>query len=634
MSYMMQDRSSGGLGHTAILLVAILGLAALIYWVGLPGPFLLDDHQNLGKLALKGPGIHSFSDWIQFVFGGEAGPLGRPLSLASFTLNAQTWPADPWPFKLTNLLIHLANGTLVFFLARRIYRLAGTGNAQWCAALCAAFWTLHPIQVSTVLYVVQRMSELTAFFTLAGVYAYVHGRTLAALSPKRAYAWMVAGIVGGGTLAVLSKENGALLPLFALTLECTVLRSLPAPPRWRHAQAILLRVPVLTLITYLTWQAPQWLEGYHLRTFSPLERLGTQGQILLDYLRNIFIPRLSGSGLFFDNYAIVDDALVVISTWAAIVGLIVCALLLRVRYAVAAAAVLWFFAGHVLESTILNLELYFEHRNYLPMFGPALLVGLLIARAARLHALAAATIVATLALLTHAQARVWGDELRAAAVWPRENPHSARAHQIAIIAWQKRKRFDIALALMHAYADRYPTDPTTRVMLMEVSCVFPESIERYAEETVAVLRTGHYTYGTPDALQHLIELREIGGCVGLTHATLIRMIQALRDNPTVQAFPDQLAYVTYIEAAAYAAEGRFREAISTADTVAPSTTVVNFAYWQTIWALEIGDIASARRYLDRAHRFEERRRIGPYTPDPLLARLDELTRTNPSPGDG
>ena len=47
--------------------------------------------------------------------------LGRPVSLMSFTLDGQNWPTDPYPFRITNLLLHLANGLLIFLLARVIF---------------------------------------------------------------------------------------------------------------------------------------------------------------------------------------------------------------------------------------------------------------------------------------------------------------------------------------------------------------------------------------------------------------------------------------------------------------------------------------------------------------------------------
>src|SRR3546814_2498510 len=97
--------------------------------------------------------------------------------MASFLANAQDWPADPRPFKATNLLIHLLNTLLVFVLARQLLGLAKCDKPLIAATLCAALWALHPMQVSTVLYVVQRMTELAALFSLLGLICYVHGRS-------------------------------------------------------------------------------------------------------------------------------------------------------------------------------------------------------------------------------------------------------------------------------------------------------------------------------------------------------------------------------------------------------------------------------------------------------------------------
>ena len=89
----------------------------------------------------------------------------------------------------------------------------GRSDAQGLAVVATAVWLIHPMQISTVLYVVQRMTELAALFCLCGLLAYLKGRALACAGRlKQGYAWMTAGLVLGTPLAILAKENGALLP--------------------------------------------------------------------------------------------------------------------------------------------------------------------------------------------------------------------------------------------------------------------------------------------------------------------------------------------------------------------------------------------------------------------------------------
>src|SRR5580765_379939 len=92
----------------AVFWIAIL-LCLCVYWPGLSGGFLFDDDPNLSPLGSYG-GVRDWETFKSFVTTGFAGPLGRPIALASFVLDATTWPAAPYPFKLTNLWIHLLTG--------------------------------------------------------------------------------------------------------------------------------------------------------------------------------------------------------------------------------------------------------------------------------------------------------------------------------------------------------------------------------------------------------------------------------------------------------------------------------------------------------------------------------------------
>ncbi len=112
---------------------------------------------------------------------GAADPTGRPLALLSFLIDANDWPADPYPFKRTSVLLHLINGALLCALLRNLGRAIGKPEAQVksAALLGAGFWLLHPLFVSTTLYIVQREAMLPTLFILIGLLGYSKGRELA-----------------------------------------------------------------------------------------------------------------------------------------------------------------------------------------------------------------------------------------------------------------------------------------------------------------------------------------------------------------------------------------------------------------------------------------------------------------------
>src|SRR6185503_15490980 len=87
------------------LLASIL-LTAFVYWRGLHGVFLFDDFANLPALGAFGP-VDNWTAFTRYITSGTADPTGRPLALLSFLIDAHNWPADPFSFKRTNLILHL-----------------------------------------------------------------------------------------------------------------------------------------------------------------------------------------------------------------------------------------------------------------------------------------------------------------------------------------------------------------------------------------------------------------------------------------------------------------------------------------------------------------------------------------------
>ena len=162
----------------AAALLATLALVALAYLPGLRGPFVFDDYPNI----LNNPPVALTELTPQALraaaLSNTSGPLGRPLAALSFALDHyRAGGFYPLAFKLTNLAIHLLNVLLVYALAGRLARRLGAGEMAPAVALfCALLWGLHPLQLTSVLYVVQRMTSLAATFTLAAMLCWLQAR--------------------------------------------------------------------------------------------------------------------------------------------------------------------------------------------------------------------------------------------------------------------------------------------------------------------------------------------------------------------------------------------------------------------------------------------------------------------------
>lgn len=425
----------------AFLLTSLLALWA--YLPGLQGGFLFDDFGNLPALGASGPVDHWTTFW-RYITSGSADPTGRPLTLLTFLLDARNWPADPFPFKRTNLILQLCNSALLYTLLARLGRLLDTDarKATLAAVLGAALWLLHPLMVSTTLYIVQREAMLPATCVMIGLLLWLHGRQrLVEGHALAGTGWSVLGLGGFTLLATLAKANGTLLPTYALLIEVIVLRiRRPLPPSTARTYKIIMGIfgwlPALSVFAYVAWTAVQGLiigGPVGIRSWSIGQRLLTEPRVLLDYLKLLWLPRPYTSGLFNDQFAASTNWLHPASTLPAllaILALIVIAWRLRHRCPALALAVLFYFAGQWLESTALPLELYFEHRNYTPallMFWP---LGLWLADTGKLRRTKITLMIAlplALAAMTHARAEVWGNTRTQALVWARINPDSPRA---------------------------------------------------------------------------------------------------------------------------------------------------------------------------------------------------------------
>lgn len=423
----------------------ILVLCVAVYVPGIFGGFLFDDYPNIINNPWLSRAAQGHPDWLAIALSSGSGALRRPISMLSFGLNADWFGFSPLAFKVTNLLIHLVNGVLLFALCRRIASFLSKTDGETTALqptvlslLATGLWLLHPLNVSDVVYVVQRMNALSALFSLAGLLAYTEGRARMQQG-EQGLALAISGLTGFGLLALLSKENGALIFAYAFVIEITCFR-FQSP--LRDQQNILkaffglsVALPIAAFLVFLLLH-PQWLPGsYAIRDFTLSQRVLTEARILCDYLLWIFLPVPAWLGLFHDDIATSTGLLQPVTTIFAIlflIALIGCAWRLRHRSPGVTFGIAWFLVGHALESTILPLELVFEHRNYLPMAG--LLAGLicavtLITKESRKHwGVVGGALLLLLAGLTAMRAAHWGDNpLNFALEEVRHHPLSSRA---------------------------------------------------------------------------------------------------------------------------------------------------------------------------------------------------------------
>jgi protein O-mannosyl-transferase len=537
-----------------IALLLVLLLTILVYWPGLHGGFLFDDFGNLPSLGSNGP-INNWPAFWSYITSGTADPTGRPMTLLTFLLDAHNWPADPFPFKRTNLILHLINGVLLYSLLVRLGAVLNV-EARRCrtaALLGASLWLLHPLMVSTTLYIVQREAMLPATCALAGLLIWIHGRTLLVQGKiHQGLGLSVFGLGGFTLLGMLAKANGVLLPLYALLIEVVVLaprQQLSTPGAKRAQRNIMLGMCVIPSVVVACAMCLIAINGVIQggdatgRPWTYLQRLATEPRVVMDYLSLLWMPRSFTSGVFNDQYIASTSLLHPFTTLPAILAvlaLIGVAWSLRYRHPALALAILFYFSGQLIESTSLPLELYFEHRNYVPamlMFWP---LGLWLAD---MHTLPLVKRILTMALIvglasmTYVSAKVWGNVESQAYIWAQLNPNSPRAQaNLAQIEVQTGHAPDAAQRLQAMLDDR-PDQLQLALNLLAARC----AMGRVEPHDLAAARTAMLSTSTVGGLitswfDRTLPVSAAGGCPGLTPADLLDLINAGLQNPRLAAF--------------------------------------------------------------------------------------------------
>lgn len=516
-----------------------LALAWFSYYPALGGDFQLDDRGNIGDLEW----VEDTSTALDFILAGEAGPLGRPLALLSFALQADSWDHDPAAFLVVNIVIHLLNAVVLTWCLYLIGTLRGVSaeRAMLAGIAAGSIWVTMPLLATASLLIVQRMTTLSALCMLLGLAGYLEARRGLAARPQRALVLMSASLVAGTLCAALCKESGLLLPVFVLVLECTLLERPMSVPigRWRAWAAVFLVLPLVLIVAYLA-RLTDYPETLVLRRgFDAGERLMTEAEILWTYLHKALIGIPGRLGIYQAAPAVARNllapaTLVAVVSWLA---LLVAATAWRRRYPLAAFAVLWFLAGHLVESTLVPLELYFEHRNYLPVAGPVFAaVSALVLAGPRTRRVAAAAIplyVLTGAFLLHGFASLWGEPSLAARYWAMRYPDSHRAVS-NLAGYQLQEEGPLrALQTIDRFVLDNPVHAYMRIPELNLRCRYlpGEDHGQVVEQLLRGLPEATFTYTAGSMLSELTTTVSATACNGIGPDTLRALAESLRSNP-------------------------------------------------------------------------------------------------------
>lgn len=309
--------------------------------------------------------------------------IQRPLSYLSFALNWYAGEDNGFGYHVVNFIIHLTSTCFLYLFTKSTLVLPIVGKryentSHLIAFLSTLIWAMHPIQVTAVTYIVQRMASMAGMFTIICLYYYLKGRTSG--SNGKMVGWfIVSGI--SAMLALGTKENSAALPITIFIYEVLLIQGVGAFSLKKWIQWGLPILLILLTIAICYVNPATILHGFANRPYTPVERVLTESRVILYYLRLLFYPLLSEFTLIHDF--VVSKSLG--SPWttlvsiSAISGLILSSIFwISRRQPIIAFSILFFLINHVIEGSFIALELIYEHRNYVPSMFVFLLPSMIV----------------------------------------------------------------------------------------------------------------------------------------------------------------------------------------------------------------------------------------------------------------
>lgn len=142
----------------AVLLVVVTVAA---YIPAIRGGFVWDDD----AYVTANPNLRSVEGLRRIWFERKAAPQYYPLTLTTFWLGYHLWGLQPLGYHLVNVLLHALSANLLWVALRRL-RVPG---GWWAAAIFA----LHPVHVESVAWITERKNVLSGVFYLAALLAYL-----------------------------------------------------------------------------------------------------------------------------------------------------------------------------------------------------------------------------------------------------------------------------------------------------------------------------------------------------------------------------------------------------------------------------------------------------------------------------
>jgi protein O-mannosyl-transferase len=353
-------------------LICLVLLGIIIYSNSFDCSFHLDDEQSIVNNA----SIRNLFD-IKSIWNYNH---SRFISYYSLALNYHFNQVNVWGYHLFNLIIHLINACLVWWLTLLIFSSpAMKDNAiskhKYVIAILTAFlFVSHPLATQSVTYIVQRMSSLATLFYFLSIAFYMKAR-LQNNSSVSKYLLFICSFISIIT-ALYTKENTYTIPLAIVLVEIFFFQTKKFSINFKDYRVILLILGLVgfLLMAYFRFShtafkpiPPDKFNDY--KTITSLNYLLTQFSVIVKYIQLLFIPLSQNLDY---NYKISESFFEpgTMICFLLLLSLLALAIYLFKRNRLISFGIFWFFLTISIESSIIPIsDLIFEHRTYLPSLG-------------------------------------------------------------------------------------------------------------------------------------------------------------------------------------------------------------------------------------------------------------------------
>jgi tetratricopeptide (TPR) repeat protein len=355
----------------AFAFISLFVILIIIYSNSFQGDWHFDDFANI----VLNPNIQitslSFSEIKQSFTGIYEDRLLRPFSYLSFALNYYCGGMNVFGFHVVNFIIHYLAAVFLFLFIHNTLKLPLLRDkyaliAYPVALLATFFWALNPVQVTSITYIVQRMASMAGLFYIMSMYFYLKARTTGRTGSSICF---FAASAAAGLAAMLTKENAAMLPVIIILFDLFLIQGVTKYNILKFGKILILPLLLIAILGFVyTGGFSNILDGYAGRNFTLAQRLLTEPRVILFYLSLLFYPIGSRLTLLYD----IDISRSLFQPWATIPSIFLILFIISFAFYIArkrpliSFCIIFYFLNHLIEGSIFNLELIYEHRNYLP----------------------------------------------------------------------------------------------------------------------------------------------------------------------------------------------------------------------------------------------------------------------------